>query len=207
MRKIFIDGGANVGQSTRSFLKQWPDSKEYEIFMFEPNSKPPTIYGNKTTLIRKAMWIYDGQIQFYEKSNSSQGNTMLVEKTNLENRNYKPRAVECISLSRWIVTNFTKKDYIILKLDIEGAEYEVMKDLEENKVFKFIDIFFCEIHGLKCGKTFEQSIELIDICRNNNLTPHRWDGDAFKFKNYQKKYYSEEYMKNEFKKWNKRGLS
>jgi len=206
MRKIFIDGGANSGQSTRSFLEQWPNSSEYEIFMFEPNSKPPVIYGDKTTLIRKAIWTYDGQIDFYEKGPSSQGNTMLLEKTNLEDRDYSSRTVDCISLSEWITANFKKEDYIILKLDIEGAEYEVIKDLEKNKTFKYIDMFFCEIHGLKCGKDFKESMDLIHICNSNDLVPHRWDGNTFRFKNYQKKIYSEEHMKNEFKKWKKRGL-
>jgi hypothetical protein len=35
VRKIFIDCGANEGQSINSFLKEFPDSKEFEIFSFE----------------------------------------------------------------------------------------------------------------------------------------------------------------------------
>ena len=58
MRKIFIDGGANKGQSTKAFLNQWPNAEEFEIFMFEPNSSPPRIQGRKTKLIREAIWIY-----------------------------------------------------------------------------------------------------------------------------------------------------
>ena len=35
-RKIFIDGGANKGQSTDKFLKYTPDSNKFEVYMFEP---------------------------------------------------------------------------------------------------------------------------------------------------------------------------
>jgi len=43
-----------------------------------------------------------------------------------------------------------------LKLDIEGAEYEVLKDIED-KLF-LIDNIFIEYHG-----SFEQNSELINI--------------------------------------------
>tara|TARA_A100001201_G_C4087399_1_gene200967 strand:+ start:283 stop:903 length:621 start_codon:yes stop_codon:yes gene_type:complete len=206
MRKIFIDGGANKGQSTESFLREWPNSEEFEVFMFEPNSKSPKIYGDKTTLIKKAIWIYDGQIQFHEKNPSSEGNTLLMEKVYLENKIYRTKTVDCISLSDWIKSNFSKEDYIILKLDIEGAEYEVMRHLEENNIFDFVNIFFCEIHGLKCGKSYEESMELVEICHKNKLIPYRWNGETFKFEEYKDRIYSEEHMKSEFKKWKKRGL-
>jgi len=81
MRKIFIDGGANRGQSTYAFLEQWPEAEEYEIFMFEPNTGKPVVRGDKTTLIRKALWIHDGSITFYEKTSWSEGNTLIKEKT------------------------------------------------------------------------------------------------------------------------------
>ena len=45
MRKIFIDGGANKGQSTRAFLKQWPKSKEFEIYMFEGKAPSTALMG------------------------------------------------------------------------------------------------------------------------------------------------------------------
>tara|TARA_B100000282_G_C31657657_1_gene456017 strand:+ start:357 stop:980 length:624 start_codon:yes stop_codon:yes gene_type:complete len=206
MRKIFIDGGANIGQSTKNFLNQWPEAEQFEIFMFEPNSSPPKIWGNKTKLIRKAIWVHDGNILFYEKGPSSQGNTVLEEKTKKEIRAWRQNKVKCISLSDWIKNNFNKQDYIILKLDIEGAEYEVMKDLDQSGVFEYVDLFFCEIHGLKCGKSFDESVELLDICSKYNILPYRWDGDTFNYKKYKNRTYTKEHLTNEYNKWKKRGL-
>ena len=79
MRKVFIDGGANRGQSTASFLKEWPNSEEFEIFMFEPNTGSPTVSGKKTTLLRKAIWIYDGVIEFFEKAAQSEADVVFLD--------------------------------------------------------------------------------------------------------------------------------
>ena len=35
--------------------------------------------------------------------------------------------VESIDLSQWIINNFSKNDHIVLKMDIEGSEYEILK--------------------------------------------------------------------------------
>ena len=213
MRKIFIDGGANQGQSTRAFLKQWPRSMEYEIFMFEPEPQgnlksllTSMLMNKKIKLHPEAIWTYDGKITFYEKRSGSEGNTLLKEKTKQDTKLFSKREVSCICLSKWIKENFTKEDYIILKLDIEGAEYEVMKDLDQNGIFEYIDKFFCEIHGLKCGKSFEESMELINICTKNKIIPYRWDGNTFRYDIYRTKKYSKDHMIKEYDKWKKRGL-
>ena len=206
MRKVFIDGGANKGQSTKKFLSVWPDSDQYEIFMFEPNSKAPWISGKKTNLIRKALWIYDGEIDFYEKQPNSEANTILKEKTNLSKAKFKKHTVKCISLSKWVLDNFTKKDHIVLKLDVEGAEYEIIKDLYNNECLQFIDIIFCEIHGLKCGKSYDESLELIKLCNSINLNIYNWDADTFVYKTYKLDEYNEEFLNKEYEKWKKRGL-
>jgi len=212
MRKIFIDGGANKGQSTRSFLREWPNAKDFEIFMFEPSPKGEvlnilkSLENNKISLEPNAIWTHDGEITFYEKASGSQGNTLLHEKTQKEKRSFTHRKIKCISLSKWIKDNFSEDDYIILKLDIEGAEYDVLPDLKENKVLSFIDLFFCEIHGSKCGKSFEESMELLDICSEAGLVAYRWNGETFKFKEYKERVYTKKHLNKEFAKWKKRGL-
>ena len=115
MRKVFIDGGANKGQSTKKFLKEWPNSKEFEIYMFEPDPKDDilktleNLENKKTKLLPQAIWIYDGKITFYEKASGSEGNTLLKEKTSREKRGYGKREVDCISLKDWIKENFSRR--------------------------------------------------------------------------------------------------
>ena len=51
--------------------------------------------------------------------------------------------VPCIDFSKWVLENFSQEDKVILKLDIEGAEYDFLlgKDLSR------IGALGLEIHG------------------------------------------------------------
>ena len=40
MRKVFIDGGANVGQSIEAFCNHYPNAEEFEIHSFEASQSP-----------------------------------------------------------------------------------------------------------------------------------------------------------------------
>lgn len=210
MRKIFIDGGANIGQSTKIFLSEWPNSEEYEIYMFEPISNPELkklINENKNIkLHEKAIWTIDKDITFYIKNQTSEGNTVMKEKVDISSANYKQKTVDGVSLSKYLKKNFNIDDEIILKLDIEGAEYEVLKDMVEKDSIKYINTLFCEIHGLKCGKKYEETVELVQLCVDNGAIPYVWDANKFKYKTYKKRVYNKERIDFEYNKWKKRGL-
>jgi len=211
MRNIFIDGGANIGQSTAKFLAEWPNSDNFEIFMFEPNSDTSKIKSSikdneKIKFFNKALWINNGEVSFYEKTPNSQGNTLSMNKVARDSSTFKKRSVPCIDLSEWITKSFTNKDYIILKLDVEGAEYELVDKMIEDKSFDYVDIFFCEIHGLKCGKTLLQSIELIDKCEQEGKKVFAWDAETFDYRNYKDLVYNKKMLEASYKKWKNRGL-
>jgi FkbM family methyltransferase len=210
MKKVFIDGGANIGQSTKAFQSEWPNSEQYEVYMFEPSSfsklQPFVDRSDKVNLIKKAIWIRDGEIAFYVKSLFSEGNTLIEKKVNKSSASYRLQTVPCLSLSNFIKENFDFNDEIILKLDIECAEYEVIKDLIDSKAMKFVNILFCEIHGLKCGKTYEETVDLIQLCKNEGIVPYVWDANKFKFKTYKNRVYDKERIDFEHNKWKKRGL-
>jgi len=54
--------------------------------------------------------------------------------------------VESIDLSKWITENFSKNDIIVLKMDIEGAEYAVLPKLIEDGTASYINRAFIEWH-------------------------------------------------------------
>jgi FkbM family methyltransferase len=146
MRKIFIDGGAYNGKTSRDFAKLNPD---FEIFAFEPDPEnlkiiklPP-----QATLIKKAIWNIDGILPF--QSGIGEGSNLLFickSKTNT--------SVETINFVKWLKENFTKEDYIIIKLDIEGAEYCILKDLLESGL---ADELYVEWHNVPTFSKIEDS--------------------------------------------------
>ncbi len=47
--------------------------------------------------------------------------------------------IPTVDLSRWIRENTKKEDYVIFKLDVEGAEFDILKKMLAEGTFKWID--------------------------------------------------------------------
>lgn len=152
-REIFIDCGTNVGAVLERFIIQYPD---FEFFGFEPNiDLIPVIsarlnkYQFSGALFNKAVWVYDGTIDFYLGHHET--STILLGKVVHSSYNQQidyanPRQVECIDFSQWVLCNFDKKDHIIVKMDIEGAEYAVLAKMIADHSIEFIDELIIEWH-------------------------------------------------------------
>ena len=216
-RNIFFDGGANKGQSLQAFVEKWPNSKTFEIYCYEPDKTAFDItkrlirrkfhkLENNIHTFRKAVWVKDGVIDFFIKAPASEGNTVLYEKAKKQNASLTKNIVECIDLSKWIINNVKPEDFFILKLDIEGAEYRVVEHLEKSGVLPLINVFFLEIHGLKCNKSFDESMNLVNILNNHNLVPYSWGAETFDYSNYKNKIYDKQKLLAFYEKWQKRGL-
>lgn len=152
MKKVFVDCGANKGQSISLFANKWSDYNEFEIHSFEPHPdlKSKVIgTAEKAKLSNfhfhnEAISDTDGEFDFYLAKNEI-GSSLETGKDNV---NLKDKVtVKTIDLSKWIIDNFSKDDYIILKIDIEGSEFKVMKRLFENNVIEYINEIYLELHS------------------------------------------------------------
>jgi FkbM family methyltransferase len=144
--KVFIDGGGHNGCSIRKFNVIQADAKEYKKISFEPNEKFVKFYTNlDSELIQKAISTYNGICNFYMQTSwEAAGSSVLKAKSNLQK--WKQIQVECIDLSKWIINTFNKNDYIILKLDIEGLEYDVLEKMIQDESITYIDKLYIEFH-------------------------------------------------------------
>jgi len=150
--KYFIDGGANNGCSVRVFRELYDKDEEYYIYSFEADPRFAKYFNdlNKHTFINKAIWIEDTTLPFYVETSPSPGSTLMIEKKtcNLDKEN--PVMVPAIDFSVWFLKTFNEDDEIILKLDIEGAEYDVLEKMLEDGSFSYVDRLLIEWHGIKC---------------------------------------------------------
>ena len=157
MKKVFIDCGAHDGCSVRKFLDVKKDAQEYEIHSFEPNPNLEKYHPVQPAIFHKcAVWIEQGEISFYNFSTTG-GSSVLEKKhqRNIMKTSRKPKwlqkfglpqeiRVNAIDLSDWISSNFNKDDYIIIKMDIEGAEYEILKKMFSEETISYISEFWVE---------------------------------------------------------------
>ena len=176
MRKVFIDGGAHNGCTVELFIKNYPDYKEFEIYSFEINEgrynqlvkKGQQLKLDNFYPIKKAIWIEDGHKKF---KRADKLNLAKDQKDWYNNGS----GVESINISKFILDNFSKEDYIILKLDIEGAEYKVVDKMVSDGSLAYISKFYGELHGPKKGFSIKQNNKLIKQVWDNKLILENWD--------------------------------
>jgi FkbM family methyltransferase len=140
-----IDCGANIGLSVIYFKHHYPDAK---ILAFEPDElnfslieKNIKSYRYENVQLRKeAVWIENTYLSF-----SNEG-SMASKIDNAGTHKIKASRLK----------EFLNETVHLLKIDIEGAEYVVMKDIQEN--LHLVENLFLEYHG-----RFNQNNELVEM--------------------------------------------
>lgn len=104
------------------------------IFGFDPspllNEETKTIGNSVAVLSRQAAWLYDGAIGFREDGS---GSSIGVGD-----------AVLCFDFSRWL--RELVADEIVVKMDIEGAEVQVLEKMIEDGTDSLVDELLVEWH-------------------------------------------------------------
>jgi FkbM family methyltransferase len=145
---ILIDAGSCRGRFIKKFVLTPMYSLGWEIHAFEPN--PDLVIDcDKAIVHREAAWIRDGKIDFYI-GRSIVGSTIIKDKITGRLKD-RPIKVPCIDLGGWIMRTFKPEDYIILRMDIEGAEYHVLPQMIETGAIKYVKELYYEPHWDKVG--------------------------------------------------------
>lgn len=171
---LFIDCGSNLGQGFSHFSSYF-GLLNYDFVMIEPNPNcinilkenfSEHIKNGKIELIKKAAGTKEGILKLYglsEKSKVdsifnpsilsnnkfSQGASILKEHNSIF---YDSNEDDAISVQTFSFSDFLKqksKTYktIVLKIDIEGAEYDLIEDLIFQKTIYIPDIIYAEFHS------------------------------------------------------------
>lgn len=137
-----IDCGANLGMSIVYFKELYPDARiiafeaDEHIFSFLEKNVQSFEYKN-VELVNKAVWNKDDVLSFIVEGGAG---GRLEEQSHSENYTYKE--VSCVSVRKYLMHE--KVDFF--KIDIEGAEYEVLKDCED--LLPNVDNLFIEYHSM-----------------------------------------------------------
>ena len=124
------------------------------------------------------MWIEDGKKDFYLGHEAS--SSLIYGKTRGRLDFDNPIEVETIDLGKWISNNFTENDYIILKMDVEGAEYEILNKMLNDGSIKYVDKLYIEFHGSRVFKTREDTKEIRKRLKDIELDVYSWDATSKK---------------------------
>lgn len=173
-----IDCGGWQGDSVIELRKKFDPNGEYTCHSFEPNTYFIPYYKKfkKHVLHTEAVWVHDGEIDFHlqqEQGRKHHMGSSIYGRDIKANVREEAITVPCMDFSKWILDNFNRYDYIILKMDIEGAEYKVMEKMIRDGSMDYINIFFLEQHRKKMTN-FLTKEDVIKIFNKIKIPIGRW---------------------------------
>ena len=139
-RPYIVDCGANIGLSVIYFKSLYPAAR---IIAFEPDPHVFELLESNVrefghadvTLIRKGVWNADGMLSFVADSEEGWGGHVAQE-----SQSYKANKVSVTRLRSYLTGHVD-----LLKLDIEGAECEVIADCAD--LLANVNNVFIEFHS------------------------------------------------------------
>lgn len=147
-RPYIIDCGANIGMSVIYLKQQFPQA---EIVAFEPDEKNFELlkknilsFGyDQVTLKKAAVWTDNKPLLFSVTGTMS--SSIVTE-----------QSATTVSVDAYRLKDLLNRKVDFLKIDIEGAEYSVVKDIMPE--LEKVNNLFIEYHG-----TYTQNPELADM--------------------------------------------
>ncbi len=157
---FIIDCGANIGMSIIYCKRLFPEAKiigfepEKDIFQYLTTNIESRKFKN-IELINKAVWDENGKIQF--SNEGADGNR--ISSLHTESHFNDSYEVDAVKLSEYITSHVD-----FLKLDIEGAEIEVMNEISSK--LTLVKNLFIEYHSFE-DKPQQLDLILAILTKNN----------------------------------------
>lgn len=134
---LILDCGANIGLSAIRFKQQYPHS---HVVAFEADPAIADILHDNLSrlgfsdvaIVRAAVWDRNGTVSFAADQADS---GRITEQTN----GLHVRAIR--------LADYINRSVALLKIDIEGAEYDVLRDLCASEKMTYVQRIMCEFHG------------------------------------------------------------
>lgn len=165
MRKnVYIECGSYRGGTLRKFQAQHED---YEFHAFDPIN-----FGEfkGVTFHKQAVWTADCKKRLYVHRNKiKDGSSMFKGKRTGKLDKKHPILVDCINFGRWLRNKFNKSDYIVVKMNIEGAEYPVLKQMIEDRSIEWIDVLYLSSHARKIPEMTKINSILMEALEKEKL--------------------------------------
>ena len=150
---IYYDLGGFIGETTANFMSA---NNPKRATAFEPN--PASIKGrhwdyaraNGAKVHNAAVGTSDGTIGLYMDRTRDISQSCTTTPENVSDRNdTEPVPVDVIGFSQYLQKYRKAGDYTVVKMDIEGGEYELLRHMMNYDTLKYINELRIEWHGHK----------------------------------------------------------
>ncbi|KAF5737267.1 Methyltransferase [Tripterygium wilfordii] len=200
-RYVYIDVGArSYGSSIGSwFKKQYPKQNHtFDVYAIEADKTFHEQYKLKKriTLLPYAAWVRNETLSF--EINGDPGKKEVTEKGRGMGRIQLVKAslggksdgevdeIEGFDFADWLKNTVEERDFVVMKMDVEGTEFDLIPRLFETGAICLIDEIFLECHysrwqrccpgqrSSKYEKTYGQCLDLFSSLRDSGVLVHQW---------------------------------
>ena len=145
-----------------------------DIYLFEANPvfnpalvRAKEMYGalgiNVNIFPSTVVDVKDGTRTFFlDTVNTDQdfwGSSIYATHPDAVRSNSNGTVLTSINFSRWLLMNTLPRDFVVIKMDVEGAEYELIPHMVEMGAWIVIDHLFIEWHASKGIEVPEEDID------------------------------------------------
>ncbi|XP_023538968.1 uncharacterized protein LOC111799742 [Cucurbita pepo subsp. pepo] len=198
-RYVYVDVGArSYGSSIGSwFKKQYPkQNKTFEVYAIEADKIFHEQYSSKkgVKLLPYAAWVRNETLTFEINRNPGQ----KVQDKGRGMGRIRPAVastgtfvgdvdeIQGFDFADWLKNTVTEKDFVVMKMDVEGTEFDLIPRLLETGAICLIDEIFLECHynrwqrccpgerSAKYQKTYAQCLHLFSSLRRSGVLVHQW---------------------------------
>lgn len=197
MTKFFLDGGTHLGQGLRRLAGQHGVDHTWQVHTWEANphtferlNHVPDAFAYPVVRHNQALSDRDGEIDITIETAvlkretrptlMGQGSSILprdVWADRLPNNQFLETVqVPCVDFAAWIQRNCHPSDEIVVKLDIEGAEYHVLEHMFHIGVADWVDQYYIEWHAqmINDADLLSREQRLRNQFRDHNITYQDW---------------------------------
>jgi FkbM family methyltransferase len=198
-RYVYIDVGArSYGSSIGSwFRKQYPkQNRTFEVYAIEADKAFHEEYRmkKKVSLLPYAAWVRNETLLF--EVNHDPGKSDVDDKGRGMGRirhlsggggnGSEVNEIVGFDFAEWLKNTVSEKDFVVMKMDVEGTEFDLIPRLFETGAICLIDEIFLECHynrwqrccpgerSPKYEKTYDQCLELFASLRQSGVLVHQW---------------------------------
>ena len=198
-RYLYVDVGArSYGSSIGSwFRKQYPkQNKTFHVYAIEADKHFHKEYGLKKglTLVPYAAWVKNETLAFeihrdpgehVEVKGRGMGRIQPLRSIG-KGFDGEVEKIKGFDFANWLKKTVSKNDFVVMKMDVEGTEFDLIPKLFETGAICLIDEIFLECHynrwqrccpgqrSSKYEKTYDQCLELFNSLRQRGILVHQW---------------------------------
>jgi FkbM family methyltransferase len=150
---VILDCGANRGDITALFAKTGAT-----VYAFEPDPVAFRLLSErfrshqKVTCLQKAVWTENGFLQFYQHTDYNGHDIDVTVSSSLIRKKRNVSGKSRLTVETLNLLEFIKKlpgNISIIKMDIEGAEIEILEQLISQNIHEQVKLILVETHETK----------------------------------------------------------